>query len=70
MRGSELFLKACHLRLKLAHLGDEGVVFGWFRAAFVRRQTLKRLGPSNPAQSSATPAQGAGFNVIPDREDL
>ena len=36
----------------------------------VRVSTPPPLGPSNPAQSSATPAQGARFPVIPDREDL
>ena len=36
----------------------------------VRASTLGPLDSSNPAQSSATSAQDAGFTVIPDREDL
>ena len=36
----------------------------------VRASTPGPLDSSNPAQSSATSAQDAGFAVIPDREDL
>ena len=45
------FSQSSDLRLKLAHLGDEGVVFGWFRAAFLRRQTLKRAASARLAPS-------------------